>query len=197
MRRPGSPDSPGNPRPTARGGRRIALLLLVSPSVFPLLRVRSPSSDSHRSPPSERPSLRGCCTDAPYSAQRLSQLGPHWVAVRLPRPESPRGSEPPRSPGARPMEVASGTARRQRPLGAALGWSIRSAPIRYHRRTAGAPIARPRAASHPTREDSASARIRGRRTPTRAPAGGHGQAGEGSCCPRDTETCPRDREIRH
>jgi hypothetical protein len=194
VRRPGSSDPPGKLRPTASGRRRISSLLLVSPPVFPLLRVRSPSSDSHRSPPSERPSLRGCCTDAPYSAQRLSQLGPHWVAVRLPRPEAPRGSERADIPDGRPVEAASGTARRQTPHGAAFGWSI--GVHRVAGRT-GAPITRPRTATHPTRDDSAPARIRGRRTPTRAPARGHRQGGEASCCPRDTETCPRDREIRH
>lgn len=55
------------------------------PSVPPLVKVRSPPSDSHSvSPPSERHSPRGCCTDNPYSAEHLSQPGPHWVAVGLP-----------------------------------------------------------------------------------------------------------------
>ena len=74
--------SPGMLRPTAPGGRRISSLLLGPPSVLPLLRVRSPSSDSHRS--TRRTTFtRRCCADPAYSAQRLSQPGPHLVAVRL------------------------------------------------------------------------------------------------------------------
>ena len=39
--------SPGNLRPTAASGRRTSSLLLLSPTVSPLVKIRSPPSDSH------------------------------------------------------------------------------------------------------------------------------------------------------
>jgi hypothetical protein len=72
-----------NPPSGGLVGRRTSSLLLV-PRCSPLVRVRSPPSDPHQSPPSERPSPRGCCTDGRYFAEALSQPGPHWVAAGLP-----------------------------------------------------------------------------------------------------------------
>ena len=57
VRRPGRRSPRRNLRPAACEGRRTTSLLLVPrcvPPVFPPVRIRSPPSDSHRSPPSER-----------------------------------------------------------------------------------------------------------------------------------------------
>jgi hypothetical protein len=81
---PGSSAPPGFLRPTTALGRRTFSLLRspwCSPEQesVPLLRTLV------WSPPSERPSPRGCCTDGQYFDQAVWQPGPLWVAVRLRR----------------------------------------------------------------------------------------------------------------
>jgi hypothetical protein len=75
---------PENPRPTASSGRRTSSLLLVPPRCSPLVKVRSPPSDSHRSaPPNDHHRVVAVLMNR-YFVRALSQPGPHWVAVPLP-----------------------------------------------------------------------------------------------------------------
>ncbi len=75
---------------------------LSPPRCSPLVRVRSPPSDSHRSAsPNDRHRVVAVLMDG-YFAQDLSQPGPHWVAVALP------GDRHRQTPGQRPLSPPGG-----------------------------------------------------------------------------------------
>jgi hypothetical protein len=67
---------------------------LSPPTVFPLVKVRSPPSDSHWSAPPKRPSPCGCCTDDSVLCTRAvatrATLGCSRVARKPPSPDSCR-----------------------------------------------------------------------------------------------------------
>ena len=93
---------------------------LSPPRCSPLVKVRSPPSDSHRSaPPNDHHRVVAVLMDG-YFAEALSQPGPHWVAVALPghhlrqraarRPLSPPGGD--RGAARRPCRPGRQPARR-------------------------------------------------------------------------------------
>jgi hypothetical protein len=163
-----------NLRPTTTRGRRTPSLLLVPPTVFPPLGVRSPPSDSPVGLP-ERPSPCGCCTDGWVLCTRS-------VAARATLGCSRVARFPP-SPDGRPEAVVPAG---RRPRGTASRPSVGGrSPGRLTRGSSGAASA-PEALRRETTEGGTGIAPRSPAPPvTRAPTW-LDHSTMPSCCPGDS-----------
>ena len=98
-----------SPRKPPSGGLRRPAHLFATPCPpdVPPRKSPFPSSDSHLVAPSERPAPSGCCTDAGYLAQGVSQPRRQRVAVGLP------GRGPRQTPAHEPLFPPGGECARR------------------------------------------------------------------------------------